>query len=433
MAVQALKRVHHVRPEVTEADLKAEGLPTSLVVMIVVTVFSIMVFLQHGHSNVENDPVELEPVTVAWATEPRAGPATNASWILLWTIRTMQFFVMILFLLVLFLVTRQRSILYMPTADGAKRSPNDNMAGFRSPSDWRLPYENLTIRTEDGTHINAWLIFQKTSPHAPTPYTLVYFHGNAGNMGHRLENLRDMHEHLGVNILIMDYRGYGDSENGSGPCQSGFMKDAMAAYRWLVDRIQHPPADNGQVLRPTMSTDKILLFGRSIGGAVAICFMAKLMRLKLSGANDALPLPAGLMVENTFVSLRNMAVTLFPALGLVQPLLRWPFIFDEWQASDDLKYISRHWPSCRYILLSGLEDKIVPPEQMRELHSVLLTENSQHVMFREFPRGGHEDTATRGGVAYWEGLREFLQRTRLAVSPQQHDGSGESDPFVQRR
>merc|ERR1711879_908760 len=92
-----------------------------------------------------------------------------------------------------------------------------------------------------GTHLHSWLITQEDQKQqknaddsTPRPFTVLYFHGNAGNIGHRMKNFHDMYEKLGVNILALEYRGFGDSEDGEGPCETGLLMDALAAYRWLV-------------------------------------------------------------------------------------------------------------------------------------------------------------------------------------------------------
>lgn len=69
----------------------------------------------------------------------------------------------------------------------------------------RIPFEETYVKTSDGVNLHVWLLLQKK---ASSP-TLIYFHGNAGNMGFRLKNAAKMFAHVGLNILMMDYRGYG--------------------------------------------------------------------------------------------------------------------------------------------------------------------------------------------------------------------------------
>lgn len=381
-----------------DVDLKAEGFPARNAVLAVMAMCGAMVLFQWNSG-----------VAISEAEQDlESGSGATLWWLFHQGLQLLKIVLFLVLALFLFLVTRQRSILYMPTPPGAQRSPKDNPEGFRDPSEWRMSFENVTIRSADGTNINAWYVYH--TPRRQAPYTLVYFHGNAGNMGHRLENIRDMHERLAVNVLIVDYRAFGDSQDGSGPCQEGFLMDAMATYRWLVERVGTPSTgDEG-----TPNPHRILLFGRSIGGAVAICLMAELLRLKLRAPDspEALPLPAGLMLENTFASLREMAITLFPFLKFIRPLLRSPLLFDEWQAAKELKFIATNHKDWCCLLLSGLQDQIVPPSQMRHLYSILMQHQPHVLSFKEFPRGGHNDTPTRGGSAYWLGCGNFLERVR---------------------
>lgn len=301
------------------------------------------------------------------------------------------------------LVFKQRSILYVPVPPGAQRSTKDNPQNLRNPGEWQLAYEDVMITTEDGVRINAWLVYQRGAQPCKqddAPYTFAYFHGNAGNIGHRLQNIFEMCTKLNANVMIVDYRGYGDSEDGDGPHEQGFFKDAVATYKWLVEvGTQHEKA--------RVRSDRILIFGRSIGGAVGIKLMAHLLKQQMSG-NRSLPMPAGMVLENTFTSLRDMALTVFPFLSFVSLLLRPPLIFDEWLSVENLTFLSRnheHWCCC---LLSGKLDQIVPPIQMKKLHTILKESPPKVLKYFIFPDGGHNDTPVRGGSAYWESFQKFM-------------------------
>jgi len=313
------------------------------------------------------------------------------------------------FLCLASLVAKQRSILYVPVPPETKRSPKENPGHMTSPGHFanKLPFEDLMIETEDGVKINAWFIYHPVANcQKAVPYTFVYFHGNAGNIGHRMDNLKDMYMKLGINILILDYRAYGDSEDGSGPTEANFMKDAFASYRWLVDRIRNPPAN--EVTR--MSADKIMFFGRSIGGCVATGLTAMLLKKRLDGNDkECLPLPAGVVLENSFTTLSDMAVTLFPFLSYLKPLLRWPMIFDEWRSADNLRYVAKHHSDWCCCLLSGMKDQVVPPAQMMQLASIIRENKPTIFKFFRFPNGGHNDTPTMGGRDYWESFDKFMK------------------------
>jgi pimeloyl-ACP methyl ester carboxylesterase len=118
----------------------------------------------------------------------------------------------------------------------------------RTPADFRLAFEDLRIHTPDGQTLAAWYI-----PAEGAEYTVLFCHGNAGNISHRLDTLQILQD-FGLSCLIFDYRGYGQSTGK--PSEEGTILDALASRQWLIDHKQTEP-------------DKILFFGRSLGGAVA--------------------------------------------------------------------------------------------------------------------------------------------------------------------
>merc|ERR1712113_879103 len=103
-----------------------------------------------------------------------------------------------------------------------------------------------------------------------------------------------------------------------------------------------------------------------------------------------------------------MAVEIFPFLKALKPLLRSPLLFDEWKSTDALNYVvgrHEHWCCC---LLSGQQDEIVPPIQMRQLHDIMKQNRPKVLKFFRVPNGGHNDTPTKGGPQYWESLNKFM-------------------------
>jgi fermentation-respiration switch protein FrsA (DUF1100 family) len=118
-----------------------------------------------------------------------------------------------------------------------------------SPSVLGLPWEDVYFKTKDQVTLNGW--FFKT-PQAKS--TLIFAHGNAGNMSDRLFKIKFFHD-LGLNVFIFDYRGYGKSEGK--PSESGLYLDAQAAYDYLLNRRD-------------VDMDKIILYGASLGGAVVV-------------------------------------------------------------------------------------------------------------------------------------------------------------------
>jgi len=379
-----------------DVDLRAQGFPPQ--VLLALGALGVSLYMYGGGAPPEGtEPLEEAEDGKLWPL-----------WMLMWGLwRLLQLVLLLVLTLLGVLIARQRSMMYVPVPPNMQRSPKLNPPMYRSPERWSLPFQDAFITTADGVRIHAWFVYQPVAKcqDGPVP-TLICFHGNAGNIGHRLENVRDMHANLGVNLLVVDYRGFGDSEDGEGPCEEGFVKDALAAYWWVVHRSRSPPADEVTA----MSEDRIILFGQSIGGAVAIQCAARLLRERLSrgtGEED-IPLPAGLVLENTFTSMRDMATQVFPPLKFAGPLLRWPLLLDEWRSAESLRYFCQNHTDWACCLLSGERDEIVPAEQMRQLRAVLDEGRPRIVKYFKFPRGMHNDTPQQGGAEYWASYNKYL-------------------------
>ena len=143
----------------------------------------------------------------------------------------------------------QNKLLYMPNPPGFPANPDQNPEGFKSPAEWNtngstaesgasnnIPFENAMLTTSDGFKIHTWLLLHPNSRDVPT---LIYFHGNAGNMGFRLQNAAKMFAAVGINVLMMDYRGYGHSEGT--PDEEGLNIDADTVLKYAKN---HPRYDS---------------------------------------------------------------------------------------------------------------------------------------------------------------------------------------------
>lgn len=149
-----------------------------------------------------------------------------------------------------------------------------------SPVDLKIPFEDIYITTKDDIILNGWFI-----PQREAKFTILFCHGNAGNIGNRLEKI-DLLHNIGLNILIIDYRGYGLSTGK--PFEAGLYRDAETAYEYLVKK---------RGIKPEL----ILLYGESLGGVAVIELAA---RKKV----------AGLVIEGAFTNGRDMAKRVFPYL-----------------------------------------------------------------------------------------------------------------------
>ncbi|MGY6588665.1 MAG: alpha/beta hydrolase [Wenzhouxiangella sp.] len=230
-----------------------------------------------------------------------------------------------------------------------------------------LQYQVVDLETEDGETLSAWWL-----PHPDGGPAVLFHHGNAGNISHRLESLALFHE-LGASVLIFDYRGYGQSSGR--PTEQGLYLDARSAYRWLLD-------EAGQ------SADSIVLFGRSLGGAVAA---------QLATEVDA----CGLIVESTFSSIKAIAREYYWWLP-VGRLGRLHFPTDQRLAVVEMPVLVIH----------SRDDEIVPFSHAERL----LEAAGSRASLLEI-QGDHNHGFMQSGRSYREGLAGFLDQCRVDVSP----------------
>ncbi|XP_073974481.1 abhydrolase domain containing 13-like protein Bem46 isoform X1 [Rhodnius prolixus] len=241
--------------------------------------------------------------------------------------------------------------------------PDDNNSQSRmfvqTPSSIWLPFENIFIKSLDGTLIHLYFIRQE-EPVASKAPTVVFFHGNAGNMGHRLQNAAGLFSSLHCNILMVEYRGYGQSKGY--PSENGIYMDAQAALDFLA-------------ARPDVNQTQIVVFGRSLGGAVAIDLAAR--------AEYASRIWC-VIVENTFTSIPDMTAALFNYNWLrYVPLFAYK---NKFLSKEKIGSVT-----SPILFVSGQTDSLVPPKMMSELYR-LCGSTSKH--FVPFPSGGHNDTWT---------------------------------------
>ena len=176
------------------------------------------------------------------------------------------------FSLMLYLL--QDRLVFLPHMPGRELDATPAAAG--------LAFEDAWIDTADGERLHGWFV-----PAHGARGTALFFHGNAGNISHRLESLQ-IFNRIGVNVLIVDYRGYGQSSGQPG--EEGTYRDAEAAWDYLV-------STRG------VSPGRIVIFGRSLGGAVGAW---------LASRPDVRP--AGVIIESCFSSGLDMGRRLYPVL-----------------------------------------------------------------------------------------------------------------------
>ncbi len=226
------------------------------------------------------------------------------------------------------------------------------------PGDLGLEFEDQWITTEDGVQLHAWWL-----PAKDADTVLVFFHGNAGNISHRLDNLRHLNA-WGISVLIFDYRGYGKSQGSIS--EQGLYADSRAAFEAGLARAQ-------------AGGSQLALFGRSLGGVAAVSVADR-------------PEVAGVILESTFTNLADMAKVHFPLPGVGRLKNRF----------DSLGRMSR--VRAPKLFIHGDRDNIVPMELGRRL----FTAASEPKTWLLLPGAGHNDTYDVGGRAYFQAIREFL-------------------------
>lgn len=186
-----------------------------------------------------------------------------------------------------------------------------------------LTYEDVYVKTADNNKLHGWFI-----PHKEAGYTILFCHGNAGNISHRMDKLFVFYS-LHFNTFIFDYRGYGKSQ--SFPTENGLYKDADAVYRYLTEKRGIPQ-------------EKIILYGESLGGAVII-------NLALSTT------PYAVITEETFSSVKDMARIYYSFIPTV-------FVSNKYDSISKIKDIS-----CPKLIIHSKEDDIVPFSLGEKLYS----------------------------------------------------------------
>lgn len=231
----------------------------------------------------------------------------------------------------------------------------------QTPADWNLTFEDVYIDVVDGQRIHAWYFPKDTSAN-----TIVLSHGNAGNISHRIESAAYWLS-LGANVLLYDYRGYGQSDGTPGERQS--YEDIRAAVRWLHEAKDIP-------------SERVVLFGRSLGGAVAV------------DAATTIPC-AGLVVESSFTSAADMGRRMYPFLP-IGLLVRYHF--------DSLSKIGR--VSCPVLVSHSPQDEIVPYDMGRTLYEAAPTPKRFVELF-----GGHNDREYYDIELYRQSLESLIRGT----------------------
>ncbi len=283
-----------------------------------------------------------------------------------WALRPVRWLVLAVLVLVVIVMWFEERLIFFPSKYPA--------------GDWQpagLAFDDAWFEAADGTRLHGWYVAH------PDPRAVVLWsHGNAGNLSDRVELLQELHDRVGVAVLIYDYRGYGRSEGR--PYEAGILADARAARRWLARRAGVAEQD-------------IVLLGRSLGGAVSV---------DLAAADGA----RGLVLDGAFTSIPDVAAHHFPWLP-VRWLLR--------TRLDALAKIGRY--DGPLLQVHGELDTIVPLELGKELHAAARRPGQLLIL----PGADHNDFPPD---EYFEAMVEFLDRLPRGCTPKAHGAADPSGP-----
>jgi hypothetical protein len=229
------------------------------------------------------------------------------------------------------------------------------------PENIGLAFERASFETADGVSLSGWWI-PADSPRG----VLLFCHGNAGNISHRLDSIQ-VFNRLGLSVLIFDYRGYGQS--GGNPEEEGLYRDAEAAWRYLIQERGADP-------------DRIVVLGRSLGGAVA----ARLARTHN---------PRALILESAFISLVEAGRD--RVAGFLADL----FVPDQYPTLRNLEAVR-----CPVLIIHSRDDEIVPFRHGAALYAAA-PEPKEFLQIRGSHNRGFLDTLP----VYRAGLDSFLAKT----------------------
>ena len=233
-----------------------------------------------------------------------------------------------------------------------------------TPEDLGIDYKDVHLKTEDGENLHGWFFpLDKNSP------LVLFFHGNAGNISHRLDNVRLILDKK-IQVFIFDYRGYGKSSGK--PSENGLYKDGLAAWDYLVHKEKILP-------------DNIVLFGRSLGAAAAIDVALKRQ-------------VRSIIIESGFTSIKDMAKTIF-LFSLLSFSL--PGHYNNLEKISLIKIPK--------LIIHGVNDELVP----FFMGEKLFNSSKEPKYFFPIKRAGHNDTYVVGGIRYFQILEAFIMNSKI--------------------
>jgi hypothetical protein len=230
-----------------------------------------------------------------------------------------------------------------------------------TPKNAGLSYEDIYFVAQDNKKINGWFI-----PAKDAKYTILFFHGNAGNISHRLDKIKIFHD-LDLNVFIIDYRGYGKSEGT--PAEAGLYLDARAAYAYLIDK---------RKIKPSLT----ILYGESLGGAIALELATKVKA-------------SAVITEETFSSMRDIAKDIYPFLPSF-------FVSDAFNSLSVIEKVS-----VPKLIIHSKDDEMISFK-----HAQRLYDKAKEPKVLAAINGNHNSAFLESEKEYISHIREFINELK---------------------
>lgn len=251
-------------------------------------------------------------------------------------------------------------------------SLNDGHGHCATPDELDMPdFEQIYLATEDGERLQCYVLKHDKTAVAYTNKTVLILSPNAGNIGHALPIVLMFYKNFGYNVVIYSYRGYGKSSGR--PLEAGLKIDARTVLDYISKRDE-------QLLESLL-----VLYGRSLGGAVAI-YIATLEPSSVQGV----------ILENTFLLIPKTVPHIFPALRYFTA-----FVHQKWDSERLVPAIPADIP---LLLFSAGKDEIVPPGHMDRIYN--LSRSTDKTIFK-YETSTHNDTVVQ--PEYWDRVHSFIQ------------------------
>lgn len=315
----------------------------------------------------ETAAADTPDATVSWRRYlfpqfPAGSWASRCRWL---GVRVVVYYVLLVVSVMLF----QRSLIYLPRQ--VDRITAKDAVGA---TDRTTDIETIA---DDGQRLRGWRI---RSERQPPLGVVVFLHGNGGDRTNRVADAGSFNR-LGLDVVLFDYRGYGD--NPGHPTETNLGRDARAMWRYAVDELSYAP-------------EHVFLYGESIGGAVAVRLCGELCR-----EGDA---PGGIILFGTFSSMSEAGSAHYPWLPV-----DW-LLWDRFQSDEHIRSVT-----CPIVQVHGERDRIVPFQLGKKLFESAPEVSSDGVSkrFVPIPNGGHNDIAAGSFATIVDSfLKDALTGTR---------------------